>query len=91
MRGQRWPSTYKAKVWETAGPPINGIRLRKGTVSSLELGEHNKYIYIYIHIQEDADERTPRIYDWLTGGRRRSVPGTSPWILNPTRGLTQNC
>lgn len=87
MRGQRWPSTYKAKVWETAGPPINGIRLRKGTVSSLELGEH---IYIYIYIQEDADERTPRIYDWLTGGRSRSVPGTSPWILNTTHGLTQN-
>lgn len=60
------------------------------------LTERNRFVsrtgraHIYIYIQENADERTPRIYDWLTGGRSRSVPGTSPWILNTTHGLTQN-
>lgn len=60
------------------GPTIDGVRAREATVSSTSA---RGTISIY---KGDADERTPRIYDRLTGGCSGYAPRTSLRALNPT-------
>lgn len=83
-----WPSTYGGKVWKPAGLPSTGYACGKEALLLSNCARTISiytcicilYIRTYICIRTYAylcvaDERTPRIYDWLTGGRSGSVPG----------------